>query len=488
MWWYYNRKLTSTMFRRYIFIILFLIVLVVPFILRLAMGMSSDATGDSASTPTIVIITPHDESIRREFADAFSAWHKKKFGTPVFVDYRTYGGGSDIVKFFQAEQGTVYKSQGTYQVDLVWGGGDYLFDKQLKKPGYLQGVRIDPAIMKATFPKPDLNGVALYDLKAHPPQWFGTALSSFGIAYNKPVDRYLGIHDPETWADLKNPKYRDWLIAADPTRSASALVAYMTIVEKAMANAKAAGRSEDAGWADGMGLILQISSNCRFFADGSGEVPQIICSGDAAAGMVIDFYGRSQEQAVGSARMGYVAPAGATVVTSDPIALVKGAEHRALAVQFMEFVLGAHGQTLWNTKVGLPGGPKLTALRRLPVRPSEYDDMSTHTDQVNPYQTAGGFNMSYAREKTFGILGVLIQCSCMNLLDDLRNTRQVILASPHAARLDARLGRFSFDQKEALRRAAVYKTATPVAKLEMERKWTEQFRTEYRELRAAARK
>jgi ABC-type Fe3+ transport system substrate-binding protein len=472
--------------RRYGLVILFLLVLVTPFVLRLAMGIAGHANQSSANTPTLVIITPHGEPIRREFADAFSDWHRQKFGSAVFVDYRTYGGGSDIVKYFDAAKNTIYKTQGTYKIDLVWGGGDYLFDQQLKKPGYLDGVAIDPAIMKAAFPKPDLNGVALYDTASNPPQWIGTALSSFGIAYNKEVDRYLHVSDPRTWADLKDPKFRGWIVCADPTRSASAKQAFMTIVEKAMADASARGRSEDAGWADGMGLILQIAANARMFTDSSASVPSIISSGDAAAGMAIDFYGRSQEQAVGSDRMGYVEPAGATVINPDPIALVKGAEHRKLAIQFIEFVLSEQGQRLWNTRAGAPGGPKQTALRRLPIRPDVYQNPVNFTDPVNPYKTAGGFNKSNAREKTFGIIGEFIQASCIDLLDDLRETRRVILASPHAVELDAKLGVFPFDQKEALARLAKFKKASGVEKLAMQRQWTREFQEEYRQLREMA--
>lgn len=474
--------------RRYGLVILFLLVLVTPFVLRWAMGVAGHANESSADIPALVIITPHGEPIRREFADAFSDWHRQQFGSAVFVDYRTYGGASDIVKYFDAAKNTIYKTQGTYKIDLVWGGGDYLFDQQLKKPGYLEGVAIDPAIMKAVFPKPDLNGVALYDIASNPPQWIGTALSSFGIAYNKNVDRYLHVADPKTWADLKDPKFRGWLVCADPTRSASAKQAFMTIVEKAMADASAQGRSEDAGWADGMGLILQIAANARMFTDSSASVPSIISSGDAAAGMAIDFYGRSQEQAVGSDRMGYIEPAGATVINPDPIALVKGAEHRALAIQFIEFVLSEQGQCLWNTRAGAPGGPKQTSLRRLPIRPDVYENPVNFTDPVNPYATAGGFNKSNTREKTFPILGELIQASCIDLLDELRETRRMILASPRAAALDAKLGVFPFDQKEALARLARYQKASAVEKLAMQRQWTQEFREEYRQLREAAEK
>ena len=133
----------------------------------------------------------------------------------MFIDYRVLG-THDIVKYFETSKATTFAKLGTYQADLVWGGGDYVFDVQLKAPGYLQGVAIDPAVMAGAFPKKDLNGVNLYDVKSNPPQWFGTALSSFGIAYNRDVDRYLKIADPQTWTDLASAKYftaGGWLVA-----------------------------------------------------------------------------------------------------------------------------------------------------------------------------------------------------------------------------------------------------------------------------------
>ncbi len=473
------------MLRRYAFIILFFVTLVTPFILRLAMGITSHAPRPGKDTRTLIIITPHFEGIRREFADAFSEWHQKKYGTSVFIDYRVYGSG-DIVKLFDAGKDTIFKSQGTYKIDLAWGGGDYLFDQQLKKSGYLDGAAIDPVLLHAAFPKPDLSGVALYDTASNPPQWIGAALSSFGIAYNKDVDRYLELPDPKTWADLANPKYRGWNVSADPTRSSSAKQAFMTIVEKAMTDAAAAGRGEDIGWADGMGTVRLIASNARIFTDSSALVPNIISSGDAAAGMVIDSYGRAQEEAVGSARMGYVEPAGATIVNPDPIGLVKGAEHKELALQFIEFVLSEQGQRLLNTRAGAPGGPKTTSLRRLPIRRDAYTDMSNFTDPVNPYDTVQGFNKSNAREKTYPLLGELIQASAIDLLDELQATRAAILASPRSAELQAKLAVFPFDQKEALRRLAQYRAASSVEKLSLMREWTNQFREEYRRLRQEA--
>src|SRR3954469_6851968 len=110
--------------RRYLPLILFVVVLVAPLILSRAVSGRRDAApaarGDALD---LVIITPHQEGIRREFADAFSQWHREHFGRPVNIDYRWFG-ASDVVKFFEASRDTVFKTQGTYHVDIAWGGGD----------------------------------------------------------------------------------------------------------------------------------------------------------------------------------------------------------------------------------------------------------------------------------------------------------------------------------------------------------------------------
>ncbi len=469
--------------KRWILLGLFFVVLLAPLVVSAWLGREVKV---KSADLELVIITPHQEAIRREFAEAFTRYYRETFGKTVAIDYRTFG-ASDIVKYFDERAKTVSKENPTYGIDIAWGGGDFLFDVQLKKPGYLQALKLPAELMKEVFPDAKLSGLPLYDVDPkNGPCWFGTALSSFGVVYNRDVLRHLGVPEPRTWRDLADPRLANWVVLADPTRSASAKQAYMVIVERAMADALARGQSENVGWADGMGLIRQIAANARLFTDSSSVVPIMVSQGEAAAGMAIDFYGRSQANAVGNERMGYVEPANATIINPDPIALVTGAPHRELAQQFIEFVLSRQGQVLWNLKPGVAGGPRADALRRLPIRRDVYADMTNFTDQVNPFEAASSFNKSNAREKTFGIMGELIQFSCIDLLDELREMRKVILASPQAKELDARLGQFPFEEPEALKRLDAWKKATPSARLALAREWTEQFRAEYGELRTMA--
>lgn len=469
--------------KRFAFPILFLIVLITPFALRAAMRVST-ASIDTSNAQKLVIISPHVEGIRREFADAFSAYHKKKFGQDVVVEYRNYGGTADIVKYFENSR-ALFNAQGTFEIDLIWGGGDDQFNQQFRP--FLQPLDLPADVIKTAFPTPDINGVPLYD-KEKPPVWFGTALSSFGIVYNKDVLKHLGVPEPTTWRDLQDPRYRGWLVMADPTKSTSAKSAFMIVVERAMADAQEQGRSMDVGWAEGMGLVRTISSNARMFTDSGASVPNFIGNGDAAAGMAIDFYAKSQVEAIGSDRMGYIEPVGATIINPDPIGLVKGAQHVEVARRFVEFVLSDAGQRLWITRAGVPGGPRSTSLRRLPIVRGVYDDPRDFSDTANPFKNAGSFNLSPARRGTFRILGELIAMSCMDLLPELRETRKVVLDSPRAAELNAKLSIFPFDQQEALARSSKLSKASPLDRLELERQWTQEFRDEYADLQREARK
>jgi ABC-type Fe3+ transport system substrate-binding protein len=465
--------------RRYLSVILFFVVLITPFILKKLYGTTESKNAQKG--PELVIVTAHVEGIRREFAEAFSSWHREKYGTPAQLVYLNYGGSADIVKFFRSSEQTTFKDLGTYHIDLVWGGGEYLFSVQLAD--FLEPVKLPDATTRFAFPKPALNGNPLYDTKQG--KWFGTALSSFGICYNKDVCRVIGVAEPKTWKDLADPRWRSWVVLADPSRSTSAGTAFMIIVERAMLDAAREGRSEDEGWARGMGQIRLIASNAKMFTESGSEVPSIVGIGDAGAGMAIDFYGRSQIEAVGSQRMAYLEPAGATAINADPIGLVKGAEHKELAIRFMEFVLSERGQKLWNTRAGAPGGPKRTSLRRLPIAPSIYNDLGNFTDPVNPFTGNLAFDTSNARRKTFPILGELIRMSCIDLQAELRETRAAI---DRAGRkdLEAKLGAFPFDQAEALRRMEQWNKATPLERLDLERAWKAQFKQEYRNLRERA--
>src|SRR5258706_16434763 len=87
-------------------------------------------------------------------------------------------------------------------------------------------------------------------------------------------------------------------------------------------------------------------------------------------------------------------PRGGTSIDPDAIGLLRGAPHRELALDFMEFVLSLGGQKPWDFKVGTQGGPERYALRRLPIRRELYGpeyDAARSDPGEHPYDTVGTF-------------------------------------------------------------------------------------------------
>jgi ABC-type Fe3+ transport system substrate-binding protein len=431
----------------WIYLILFLLILGLPFLLR---GAMTSAPAQHAQL-RLVVVTPNNQDIRREFGYAFSDWHQKKYGEAVEMDYRTPGGTNDIKRLLENTYAPYRDAQGKISgdvpadIDVVWGGGDYFFYSELKKLGsppmnVLQPIRLDPKILAEAFPADRLAGVRLYDSVKDangnqlPPTWVGVALSSFGIVYNpdvyatlnaRPANRKNPIPEPRTWHDLTRPELAGLVALADPAHSGSAGVAFLMVIQRRMADAEEAllkARPELAampheqvvkqadyqeaiakGWKAGMSDLFLIAANARYFSDSAFLVPMDVANGEAAAGMAIDFYGRVYQEAVGPSRCRFLSPVAATAITPDPVGILHGVKGRQyeLALHFVEFLLSPQGQRLWIVKPGLPDGPRFRALRRPPIRRDVYADRTGWSDEVNYFEEAGGFNQRGEWMSTF---------------------------------------------------------------------------------------
>jgi ABC-type Fe3+ transport system substrate-binding protein len=418
--------------RQYVFLGLFFVVLVTPFVVRNVIARNDRPGAPAAvsgSAPELVIVTPHNQDIRRTFASAFSDWHQQRFGAPVRITYLTPGGTNDIIRMLY----DIYDAQRDPQtrklpqdendvnisIDLVWGGGDTTFDRELKPPGILKPVKLDERVLAEAFPSRDLNGVPLYERTADgsPPRWVGVVLSSFGIIYSPVLYATLKLPAPTRWDDLARPELAALVALADPTRSGSAAVAYMMVLQRAMADAEAdflkqhaelgsvpttelATRADyqaalAAGWKRGMGTLVLTAANARYFTDSGPQVPSDVGNGDAAAGIAIDFYARVFEQEIGSDRIRFITPTNATAITPDPIAILYGVtgEREIIANRFIEFLLTPDAQRLWNLDAG--HSPHVErSLRRLPIRRDVYADRTGWIDRdSDPFVDAGDFNI-----------------------------------------------------------------------------------------------
>ena len=69
---------------------------------------------------TIVILTPHNEAIRQEYALAFKKWYKKKTGKEVNVDWRYQGGGRDATRYLESMYNNNFKLYWERELGRSW--------------------------------------------------------------------------------------------------------------------------------------------------------------------------------------------------------------------------------------------------------------------------------------------------------------------------------------------------------------------------------
>ena len=98
---------------------IFLILLFIPFILR----RTPQNADFSDAEDTLVIVTPHVETIKSEFENAFREYYFNKYNRSVRFDYRNMGGTSDIIRYisdrYESEFRRYYESKGGKWTPLV---------------------------------------------------------------------------------------------------------------------------------------------------------------------------------------------------------------------------------------------------------------------------------------------------------------------------------------------------------------------------------
>ncbi len=442
-----------------------------------------------ATSPTQIlnIITPHSESIRREFTAAFRHYMRRREGIDIFIEWRVPGGTSEIEKILDTEYTFAFKHVWKNQLgrswtpevaaafndrrltlpedpvedgpgesarrtfldseigiglDLFFGGGAYPFVVNSGK-GYLVNSGI--AERQARWFQPEVipqvvGGEPFYDPEF---RWLGTCLTTFGICLNHDAIARLNLqHEPVDWNLLGHAKLFKEVSIADPSTSGSVIKAFEMILQQQMRRALDAARpdesAEDAlarGWTAGMRLIRRIGANARYYANFAAKIPADVAAGNAAAGMCIDYYGRTFHERVqnraGDSRMQFVTPEGGSSLSVDPIAMLRGAPNRRLALKFIEFTLSLEGQQLWNYRAGTPGGPKRQALRRLPVRKDIYQpEYLRHfaDPDERPFEKSHLFHYEAAwTGRAFGAIRFILKSMCVDAHAELQDAWQALI-------------------------------------------------------------
>lgn len=403
--------------------------------LPLLLKRDSETAPPESADDRLVILSPHNESIRQEFGEAFAAWWKEERLRTIYVDWRTPGGASEIRMVidsgYKAAEDTGREGIG---VDLFFGGGEPDFAEQAKQGRFVPLEVFDemPELFGEGGVIPEsFTGERYY---AEDKVWVGTCMSQFGICYNPDFVRRLGISAPSEWRDLGDPAYRGSLALADPTKSGSVARTFELLLQGEMQTVLNNGGTADKGWDEGMQLIQRMGANARYFTDSASKVPLDVGQGNAAAGMCIDFYGRSYANDLttkdGHARVVWIAPEGGTTMSADPVAILKGAPNEDIAQEFVKFCLTKKAQSLWFQRPGTKGGPCERALHRTPIRRDMYDvdTMALTTMPGNlPYEDKGNF--TYNPEltgKVFNTLRQLVKVMCIDSHEEMKSAWKAI--------------------------------------------------------------
>jgi ABC-type Fe3+ transport system substrate-binding protein len=336
-------------------------------------------------------------------------------------------------------------------------------------------------------------------------KYYGICFSSFGICMN--LDRLSNLgydissgYPLRTWRDLAAPRLFKQIGLADPSKSGSINKCFEMIIQRQMqdtykrlATDVAAGKMTETealnqSWLEALTLVKQVGGNALYLTLYASKVPMDTASGQIAAGMCIDFYGRSQaeweENHVGRKTMTYYTPDAASTVGADPIGMFRGAPHPECARLFIRYLLTKEGQLLWNQRAGTKGGPLKYTLHRLPVRRDcytpEHRALMSAPD-ADPFGLASSFTYKAAwTAQYYDLIRILIRVMVLDCRDELQSSWKAILdaggpqAVPQAYNTFCRLP-FNFSDASEMAKMLL----GTESQIETTRQWIFFFRDEY---------
>lgn len=472
-------------------------ILALPFILR---------KKQDYETPDLIltIITPHTESIRYEYGLAFKKWYFERTGKRVQVDWRNVGGTSELFNYVnssylhafryhwehglgrawnlqvqeaftnheiilpadpqedtlaQSARRAFLDSDIGISIDLLFGGGtvDFILHAEAGRLVDSGIFKLHPEWFEGPMGIPEFfSGDRFWDKQG---RWVGTALSSFGIIYNRDALNQLGYKGiPSRWSDLANPLFFGEVALADPTKSGVFNKVFEMIIQQQMQQARrekieqgmdpdlAQSEGIEEGWLHAMEILQLAAANARYFTDAAGKPVLEVSQWEAVIGTGIDFYGRYQASTIALRggdpnRFNYVSPKDGSSVSVDPIGLLRGAKNKELALSFIEYVISIDGQKIIRYRPGTPGGPERHSLRRPPIRKELYSaehDVFTEDPEINPYISGANFHYYPEWTKgTFDAIRFIFKVAFIDVHHELRQAWKAIIEARQQGRTAA---------------------------------------------------
>ena len=139
-----------------------------------------------------------------------------------------------------------------------------------------------------------------------------------------------GLPVPQSWVELSDPKYDDYISSAKANRSGSSYIQLATVLQR---------YGEEKGWEIYKGLLANF-----VLSDSSGAVPRFVNDGELAIGVTL-------EDAVlrfieGGGPVQIVYPSDGTAFHADAMALVAGAPNEGNGKAFLDFMISSDAQTV----------------------------------------------------------------------------------------------------------------------------------------------
>jgi len=381
----------------------------------------------------VVVISPHNEAIRHEFSQGFNEWHRQRHGDGVAVEWRDAGGTADAIRFVQSEFAT---KPGGIGIDIFFGGGSEPFlllaDKKLTSPYQA------PDEILAGIPQ-SFNGIEVYDAGHN---WYGAALSSFGILQNTRVQRLVKLPFVNRWDQLAGPELDGWVGIGDPRNSGTM-------------NNMFEGFLQAHGWDHGWQLLAEIAGNARKFDRASSTTAKDVTLGETAYAFAIDFFAFTQIAVAGRTNMTFALPQDFTAISPDGITILKGAPNLAFARRFIDFVLGEDGQRLWFLPRGHPQGPRQYSIERMAVRPDFYKRYHGVSNiEFSPFELKQSFryNAKLARDRR-EVVAALAGALLVDTQTELRAAWRSIRERGLSAQDRQEFGRMPLTESEAFQLA-----------------------------------
>lgn len=299
----------------------------------------------------LVIISPHRKSIQNEFIPQFENYYKAKFGETIEVEWLDQGGTENNLRYVLTKLKADPKRG---YIDLFWGGGDFTFI-DLEHKDCLQPYPLDKELSKQI-----PNNVAQLNLRSPSNKWHASAVSAFGIFYNKRLAKLLGVEAPKTWNDLGKPLYNNHISMADPRHSSSSQIMNLVILYSDT-------------WQRSWDLLRAIAGNISKFTHSSSDPIKSVISGDSLFATSIDFYAYAKISQLGENSLGFILPQGGLIYNTDPIAILKNSPNKLAAQRFIDFILSPDAQKIYMLPKGHKDGPRFGTLGRMAVNKLAYE-------------------------------------------------------------------------------------------------------------------